>query len=33
MNIENAYKVDLIINDKVIVEIKSVLELHPVFYS
>lgn len=31
MNIENAYKVDLIINDKVIVEIKSVLELHPVF--
>jgi len=33
MNIENAYKVDLIVNDKVIVEIKSVLELHPVFYS
>lgn len=33
MNIENAYKVDLIVNEKVIVEIKSVVELHPVFYS
>lgn len=33
MNIDNAYKVDLIVNDKVIIEIKSVLELHPVFYS
>jgi GxxExxY protein len=33
INIENAYKIDLIIEDKVIIEIKSVLELHPVFYS
>lgn len=33
MKIENAYKVDLIVNEKVIVEIKSVLELHEVFYS
>lgn len=33
MKIENAYKVDLIVNEKVIVEIKSVLELHAVFYS
>ncbi|NML71463.1 GxxExxY protein [Chryseobacterium sp. RP-3-3] len=33
ITIENAYKIDLIIEDKVIVEIKSVLELNPVFYS
>lgn len=33
ITIENAYKVDLIVEDKVIVEIKSVLELHSVFYS
>lgn len=26
MNIDNAYKVDLIVNDKVIIEIKSVVE-------
>jgi GxxExxY protein len=31
INIDKAYKVDLIIDNKVIVEIKSVLELHPVF--
>ncbi|WP_185206104.1 GxxExxY protein [Chryseobacterium sp. C3] len=31
MNIENAYKIDLLIEDKVIVEVKSVLEMHPVF--
>lgn len=31
--IENAYKLDLIIEDKVIIEIKSVLEIHPIFYS
>ncbi|WP_353886231.1 GxxExxY protein [uncultured Chryseobacterium sp.] len=31
MNIENAYKIDLLIEDKVIVEVKSVLEIHPVF--
>ncbi|REC62057.1 GxxExxY protein [Chryseobacterium pennae] len=29
--IENAYKIDLIVEDKVIVEVKSVLELHPIF--
>ncbi|MCT2409023.1 GxxExxY protein [Chryseobacterium antibioticum] len=33
ITVENAYKIDLIIEDKVIVEIKSVLELNPVFYS
>ncbi|MCJ8154631.1 GxxExxY protein [Chryseobacterium sp. SSA4.19] len=33
ININNAYKVDLIINNKVIVEIKSVLDLHPVFHA
>ena len=31
--IENAYKIDLIVENKVIVEVKSVLELHPVFKS
>ncbi|WP_312846710.1 GxxExxY protein [Chryseobacterium oranimense] len=33
MTIENAYKIDLIIENKVIVEVKAVLELHPVFHS
>lgn len=33
LNIENAYRIDLIIENKVIIEIKSVLELHPVYYS
>lgn len=33
MFMEDAYRVDLIVEDKVIVEVKSVLELHPVFYS
>lgn len=33
MFIENAYRIDLIVEDKVIVEVKSILELHPVFYS
>ncbi|NIF06474.1 GxxExxY protein [Chryseobacterium sp. Tr-659] len=33
ITVENAYKIDLIIEDKVIVEVKSVLELHPIFYS
>nr|WP_315033635.1 GxxExxY protein [uncultured Chryseobacterium sp.] len=31
--IENAYKIDLIVEKKVIIEVKSVLELHPIFYS
>lgn len=29
--IENAYKIDIIVENKVIVEVKSVLELHPIF--
>lgn len=29
--IENAYKMDLVIESKVIVEIKSVAEIHPIF--
>nr|WP_324290983.1 GxxExxY protein [Chryseobacterium sp. CY350] len=29
--IDNAYRKDLIVEDKVIIEIESVLELHPVF--
>jgi GxxExxY protein len=33
ITVENAYKIDLIIEDKVIIEVKSVLEMHPVFYS
>src|SRR6201989_853764 len=33
VTIENAYKIDLIVENKVIVEIKAVLELHPVFYA
>jgi GxxExxY protein len=31
--INNAYRVDLIVENKVIVEIKSVLEIHPICYS
>lgn len=31
ISIENAYKIDLLVEDKVIIEIKSVLEMHPVF--
>lgn len=31
--IKNAYKIDLMIDDKVIIEIKSVLEMHPIFQS
>ncbi|MDR6485940.1 GxxExxY protein [Chryseobacterium vietnamense] len=31
--IENAYRIDLVVEDKVIVEVKSVLELHPIFHS
>lgn len=33
ITIENAYKIDLIVENKVIVEVKAVLELHPVIYS
>lgn len=33
ITVEKGYKIDLIIEDKVIVEVKAVLELHPVFYS
>ena len=28
--IENAYRVDLLVNDRVIVEVKAVTELHPI---
>nr|WP_314499664.1 GxxExxY protein [uncultured Chryseobacterium sp.] len=31
--IENAYRIDLIVEDKIIIEVKSVLEIHPIFYS
>ena len=31
--IENAYRVDLIVEDKVIIEVKSVLEINPISYS
>ncbi|MGU3373983.1 GxxExxY protein [Chryseobacterium sp. M5A1_1a] len=33
VSIENAYKIDLIVEDKVIIEIKSVLELHSIFHA
>lgn len=31
VTIENAYKIDFIVEDKMIVEVKSVLELHSIF--
>lgn len=31
--IDNAYRVDLIVEDKVIIEVKSVLEINPISYS
>lgn len=31
--IENAYKMDLVIENKIIVEIKSVTEIHPIFQA
>lgn len=31
--IDNAYRIDLIVEDKVIIEVKSVVEIHPIFYS
>lgn len=33
ITVENAYKIDLIVENKVIIEVKAVLELNPVFYS
>lgn len=33
VSIDNAYRIDLIVEDKVIIEIKSVLDIHPIFYS
>ncbi|AZA50908.1 GxxExxY protein [Chryseobacterium carnipullorum] len=33
ITVENAYKIDLIVENKVIIEVKAVLELDPVFYS
>ncbi|ANF49400.1 GxxExxY protein [Chryseobacterium glaciei] len=31
VNIENAYKIDLLVENKVIIEVKAVLEMHSVF--
>lgn len=31
--IENSYRIDLIVDNKVIIEVKSVVEMRPVFYS
>ncbi|UFH32027.1 GxxExxY protein [Chryseobacterium sp. C-71] len=31
--IDNAYRIDLIVEDKVIIKVKSVLEIHPISYS
>lgn len=31
--IDNAYRIDLIVESKVIIEVKSVLEINPIFYS
>lgn len=31
--VKNAYKIDLVIEGKVIVEIKSVIEIHPIFQA
>lgn len=33
LSINNAYRIDLIVENKVIIEIKSVLDIHPIFYS
>lgn len=33
ITVENAYKIYLIVENKVIIEVKAVLELNPVFYS
>ncbi|KFE97037.1 GxxExxY protein [Chryseobacterium luteum] len=33
ITIDNAYKIDLIVENKVIIEVKAVLELNPVFYA
>jgi len=33
VNIDNAYRIDLIVEDKVIIEVKSVMEINPIFYS
>lgn len=33
VSIDNAYRIDLIVDSKVIIEIKSVLDIHPIFYS
>ncbi|ASW74186.1 hypothetical protein IQ37_19400 [Chryseobacterium piperi] len=33
ITIEDSFRVDLIVDNKIIIEVKSVLELHPVFYS
>lgn len=32
LNIENAYRLDLLVNDKVIIEVKAVAEIHPICF-
>ena len=31
--IDNAYRIDLMVENKIIIEVKSVVEIHPIFYS
>jgi len=33
LHIENAYKLDLLIENKIVVELKSVFPLHPVYFK
>ncbi|MFN0082186.1 MAG: GxxExxY protein [Ferruginibacter sp.] len=33
LHIENAYKLDLLIDNKIVVELKSVFPLHPVYFK
>jgi GxxExxY protein len=33
VTVDNAYRIDLIVEGKVIIEVKAVLDLNPVFYS
>ena len=33
IEIDNAYRIDILVEEKVIVEVKSVLELHPIHFA
>ncbi len=33
LHIENAYKLDLLIDNKVVIELKSVFPLHPIYFK